>query len=289
VTTIYNETDAYAAQWIRNLVSAKQITPGEVDERSIADLAPTDVAGPGQRHFFAGIGGWSHALRLAGVSDDADIWTGSCPCQGFSSAGKQRGFSDERHLWPVWFKLVRECRPAIVFGEQVASGLGLAWLDLVFADLEGAGYACAAADLPAAGVGSPHKRQRLYFVAYAGDTRPQDRWAPRSAVDRGAHLLLGDPDSESGWRQRRGIPRAEAEARTLRSGDHGSRHTGQDMDPWSGCDWIHCTDGKARPTEPGVRPLAHGVPGRVGRLRGYGNAIVPQIAAAFICAALEAL
>lgn len=167
MTAIYNEIDPFAVRWLRNLNTAGHIAPGVVDERSIKDLTPDDVMGLGQRHFFAGIAGWSLALRLAGVPDEADVWTGSCPCQPFSDAGRGHGFSDDRHLWPAWFALIRECRPPVVFGEQVASKAGLAWLDAVFADLEGAGYACAAADLCAASIGAPHIRQRLFFVAYA--------------------------------------------------------------------------------------------------------------------------
>src|SRR5690606_31057001 len=149
-----------------------------VDTRSIEDVTPNDLQGYTQCHFFAGIGGWPLALRLAGWPDDRPVWTGSCPCQPFSQAGKGAGFADERHLWPAFFHLIEQCRPSVVFGEQVASKDGLAWLDLVQADLEGAGYACGAADLCAAGVGAPHIRQRLYWVAnalgadqrrYAGD------------------------------------------------------------------------------------------------------------------------
>jgi len=163
---IYNEIEPYACEWLDNLIAAGHIAPGRVDRRSIADLTPADVAGPGQRHFFAGIAGWSHALRLAGIPDDADVWTGSCPCQPFSDAGSRSGVSDARHLWPAWFNLIRECRPPAIFGEQVASRAGLAWLDLVRADLEGCGYSFGASDLCAASVGAPHIRQRLYFTAF---------------------------------------------------------------------------------------------------------------------------
>ena len=165
MTAYYNEIEPYAAQWLRNLIAAGHIAPGEVDERSIRDVAPEDVAGFDQAHFFAGIGIWSHALRLAGWPDDQPVWTGSCPCQPFSAAGKQLGTDDERHLWPEFARLIRECRPPVVFGEQVASALGRDWLDAVRADLEALGYAVAAADLGAASVGAPHIRQRLWWVA----------------------------------------------------------------------------------------------------------------------------
>ncbi len=168
---LYNEIEPYACEWLRNLIAAGHVAPGRVESRSISDLTPDDVVGPGQRHFFAGIGGWSAALRLAGVPDDADIWTGSCPCQPFSDAGKRGGTRDSRHLWPTWSHLIAECRPAVVLGEQVASRAGLAWFDVVRADLERCGYAVGASDLPAASVGAPHIRQRLYFVAVSGDER----------------------------------------------------------------------------------------------------------------------
>jgi DNA (cytosine-5)-methyltransferase 1 len=170
---LYNEIEPYAADWLVNLAARGHVAPGRVERRSITELTAADVAGPGQRHFFAGIGVWSRAMRLAGVPDGLSAWTGSCPCQPFSAAGRRAGFDDERHLWPAWFKLIRECTPPIIFGEQVASPDGLAWLDVVLADLEAAGYACGAADLCAAGFGAPHLRQRLYFVAVAGPERCQ--------------------------------------------------------------------------------------------------------------------
>lgn len=167
MTAYYNEIEPYAAQWLRNLISAGEIAPGEVDERDIRDVRPDELAGFTQCHFFAGIGVWSHALRSAGWDDDREVWTGSCPCQPFSAAGSRKGAADERHLWPHWFHLITERRPSTVFGEQVASKDGLGWFDLVSADLEGSGYAVGSADLCAAGVGAPHIRQRLWFV---GDT-----------------------------------------------------------------------------------------------------------------------
>lgn len=165
MTAYYNEIDPYAAAWLRNLIDAGHIAPGVVDTRSIEDITPDDLRGYTQCHFFAGIGVWSHALRRAGWPDDKPVWTGSCPCQPFSAAGKGAGFADERHLWPAWHYLIEECRPPVVFGEQVASKDGLGWLDLVQADMEAAGYAVGPVDLCAAGIGAPHIRQRLWFVA----------------------------------------------------------------------------------------------------------------------------
>jgi len=119
----YNEREPVAAAHLRNLIAAGQIAPGVVGERDIRDVRADDLAGFVQCHFFAGVGIWSAALRAAGWTDDRPVWTGSCPCQPFAAPGKKKGFADERHLWPVWHRLIEQCRPAVVFGEQVASVL----------------------------------------------------------------------------------------------------------------------------------------------------------------------
>ncbi|MDV9031322.1 DNA cytosine methyltransferase [Pseudomonas sp. RAC1] len=171
----YNEIDPYAAQWLRNLIAAGHIAPGDVDERSIEDVHPDDLKPYTQCHFFAGVGVWSYALRRAGWPDDRPVWTGSCPCQPFSAAGAGAGFDDQRHLWPHFHWLISERQPAIVFGEQVASKDAEPWLDLVQADLEAMAYAFGAIAFPSAGVGAPHIRDRSYWVANAADQR-QHRW-----------------------------------------------------------------------------------------------------------------
>ena len=354
MTAYYNEIDPYAAQWLRNLIAAGHIAPGVVDERDIRDVLPSELTGYTQCHFFAGIGGWSYALRLAGWTDDRPVWTGSCPCQPFSAAGRGDGFADERHLWPAWHWIILECRPSIVFGEQVASKDGLKWLDLVQADMEGASYAVGAADLCAAGVEAPHIRQRLGFVAHAdrgGQSGLRRRWQAR-VDERGAqggvlaHANFGTSgqggaqprggdhggDAEQGprlgsrrsfgavahderarleeqrqqqaWREcapaeRSGAPswmaytdgRHACAEREQRSGQHGQQpsHGGALGGPWRDAEWLPCIDNTWRPAKPGAFPLAHGVPGRVGKLRAYGNAIVPQVFAEFIAASREAL
>ena len=198
MTAFYNEIDPYAAQWLRNLIAAGHIAPGVVDERPIQDIEPYELVGFTQCHFFAGIGVWSHALRRAGWADDRPIWTGSCPCQPFSAAGKQKGFKDDRHLWPHWQKLIDECKPSVVIGEQVASALD--WVDLVQADLEKSGYAFGANDLCAAGFGGAHIRQRIYFVGLeygAGNRRQQWRAesSERCAISRCSDSGLADAES----------------------------------------------------------------------------------------------
>lgn len=198
----YNEIDPYAAAWLRNLISAGHIPAGDVDERSIVDVVASDLHGYSQCHFFAGIGGWSLAARLAGWPDDRELWTGSCPCQPFSVAGKGAGADDERHLWPHMLRLLRARRPAVWMGEQVAAAVGKHWLDGVLADLEGIDYAGRAVVIPACAVNAPHRRDRLWIVAERG-----------SAVDHGKRSglegLARHGDGAAGWAQQ---DRSTAEA-----------------------------------------------------------------------------
>lgn len=329
MTAYYNEHDLKAAAWLRELIKAGVIAPGVVDERSIEDVQPADLAGFTQCHFFAGVGVWSYALRAAGVSDSARVWTGSCPCQPFSAAGKGGGFADERHLWPAWFHLITQCRPSRVYGEQVASKDGLAWVDLVQADMEGANYTFRPVDLCAAGVGAPHIRQRLWFVADTqlhdgagrasgahadGALEPHRRGNAVELVDaerEGLALGLGLPGipggpagtdagqaaeragvrddglgdtASSGWRRHEGQLGGVRPEGRLQVGEGGP--AGPTNGHWRSVDWLLCRDGKWRPVEPGTFPLAHGAAARVGRLRGFGNAIVAQVATEFIKASL---
>lgn len=309
MTAYYNEIDPFAAQWLRNLIAGGHIAPGEVDERSIEDVSPDDLRGFTQCHFFAGIGVWSHSLRLAGWPDDKPVWTGSCPCQPFSAAGKGDGFADERHLWPHFFHLISERRPEHVFGEQVASGNANIWFDLVQADLEGMGYAFGLVPFTSAGIGAPHIRERAYWVANSSgeqyyqrnDSADERRWSSNSEQNRmggGVGRLgnanvtrlegLGGNDSAAGWKGQTGS----------------ATPPGVHMRPlevngfWRDADWLLCRDGKWRPVESGTFPLVDGAAARlgrvesgvarvassnrVGRLKGYGNAINAQAAAEFI-------
>ena len=323
MSAYYNEHDPYAAQWLRNLISAGHIAPGVVDERDIRTIKPSELERYTQCHFFAGVGVWSYALRQAGWSDDRPVWTGSCPCQPFSNAGRGTGFTDERHLWPHWFHLIEACNPSIIFGEQVASKDGLGWLDLVQTDMEGAGYANGAVDLCAAGVGAPHIRQRLWFAAerlgdaertglerHLRDVNGAERWQDknRSNIAAGVHGGMADPSSD---RQQRQGQAAEIEERRQPGSDSTGQLPGglegraapdiraaadirdQPEQPgptngfWRDVDWLFCRDEKWRPVEPGTFPLAHGAANRVGRLRAFGNAINAEAAQTFIEAYMQ--
>lgn len=246
----YNEIDPYAAQWLRNLIAAGHIAPGDVDERSIVDVQPDDLRGYTQCHFFAGIGGWSFALRLAGWSDDRPVWTGSCPCQPFSvgsvAHGGAKGQSDVRHLWPTFFGLIKEQAPPVVFGEQVIDAVNWGWFDQLCGDMEGIEYACAAASIPAITVEAEHVRKRLIWLADAGSER-RERHNPieRLPVAEAPSLsIYGDP---------------LADARRALDGDYSH------LLP---CDGVS------------VAVERHAA-------KGYGNAIVPQVAAEVIGAYME--
>lgn len=270
----YNEIDPKAAAWLRELIKQGHIADGVVDERSIEDVSPSELDGFAQCHFFAGIGGWSLALRMAGWPDDAPVWTGSCPCQPFSTAGKRAGLADERHLWPAFFHLIQQRKPERVYGEQVASALD--WLDLVQTDMEATGYAFAAADLSAASIDAPHIRQRLYWVAdNCGKGFSQQQGI--GSISRQAT----DGNSRQDFNGGRGLGVANSNGREARSE---AAPSARYRNPFDAADWqyLECRDGFRRPTQPGVQPLANGIPARVVRLRGYGNAIVPQVAAALI-------
>lgn len=469
----YNEFDKNAAAWLRELIKQGQIPEGEVDERSITEVRPEEIRGYTQCHFFAGIGGWPLALHLAGWPSDRPVWTGSCPCQPFSVAGKKKGAKDERHLWPEFRRLIADGSPPIVLGEQVASKDGRLWFAGVRADLEELGYAVGASDLCAAGLSAPRIRQRLYWAAtrvgqsfepgLEGHAGNGNDWSGPGWIDsepggstsatgdspvvtftevRNAAMVLcgpfaggilrglegqsitgddsvgsagdsglannnsegreqlaerhgAEPESSRGsdadgsrveggmadtecserrsnieydvvtgrrvetssgsvgsgqvssgmadttdtderageqqqqqqeagtgsFRIRRIGPvryclddgMADTDAERLCAGGHrcapdaeseaegggdqrervrpDAGELGSGLHPsWGEFVWLICTDGKARriPVEPGVFPLAAGIPGRVGLLRGYGNAIVPPLAAEFILAFQEA-
>lgn len=287
MSAYYNEFDKFAAQWLRNLIAKNLIAPGDVDERSICDVDPDDLAGYTQCHFFAGIGGWSLAARLAGWPDDKTIWTGSCPCQPFSVAGKGEGFNDERHLWPELHRLIEKRRPPVFFGEQVASSSE--WIRCVRSDLEDMGYAVGAIPIEAASVGAPHKRDRIWIVADAEGVRES------IGMDdgRGDQEISGAP-AKPGSRDDENGPASDSD---------GERRTGlePDRDPRSLGQWnwrgeedlqlifSHPFSGNRWP-QPLVRRLDDGLPAGMDRsrtIKGFGNAIVPQVAAEVMAAYME--
>jgi len=266
----YNDNDPKCCAWIRQLIADGLITDGEVDCRSITDVRADDVRGFRRVHFFAGIGGWDYALRLADWPDDRPVWTASCPCQPFSGAGLQMGADDPRHLFPTLRKLVARCNPPTVIGEQVASALGREWLARVRVEMATLGYAVTASDLCAAGIGAPQLRQRLYWMADA-DGEGWEKLQSECAERQQQRTLLGGTDS---WLGHTHLPRPQG--RSI------ERHSASERTPWATSAGVLGDDGTTRRAEPSIPPLAYGLPSRVALIRGSGNAIVPQLAAAFI-------
>lgn len=258
----YNENDPDIAAWLQQLVDDRLLPKGYVDTRSITEVKPNDLKGFKQCHFFAGIGGWPLALKLAGIPEDFNIWTGSCPCQPFSVANSRfsKGLDDERNLWCYFFNLIKECSPAVVIGEQVEASIPKGWLDIVKSNLEGEEYAFGCSVLSASLTGTKHLRRRLYWgcikenLLEDSDGFRFSGWDPM--VSEGRSL---------GWLQ-------ESDKEWL------SRITSF----WSNGRWTEGTRGKALMLEHGTFPLADGVPNFLVKCRGYGKAIVPQLGASFV-------
>ena len=179
MSVYFNEIDPFCVAVLRECIKRGVISDGIVDDRSIEEVDPKDLQEFKWCHFFAGGGFWDIAARRAGYPTDETLWTGSCPCQPFSNAGKRAGTSDSRHLWPYFYRLIAAAKPSVVFGEQVSSKLGYDWFDGVTSDLESQDYQCEAVDIPACAVNAPHKRNRLYWIA----------------------RLLGNPDERDGRRR----------------------------------------------------------------------------------------
>jgi DNA (cytosine-5)-methyltransferase 1 len=284
----YNDNDPRCARWLRQLAADGCIPEGHVDDRSITDIRPYELTGYDQCHFFAGIGGWPLALRLAG-SADLPCWTGSCPCQPFSTAGAGRGFADPRHLSPNFTTLITFARPPIIFGEQVSGSAGRKWIADLFQRLEGSGYHTDALIIPACAVGAYHIRQRLYWCAYLDcdtDSQRQKESARRNAKQHGERCPI---ISHSEDQRRSEISNAPRQRTSIQEPASGSLFL-PIFDIWD--DYIPqlCSDGKTRcapPPQSPIYPLTDGLSSPMATIAGYGNAIVPQLAAAFIRAAIS--
>ena len=232
---LYNDTETFVCEWLRNLIDAGHLPAGEVVETPIQELDPASI--PDTFHTFAGIGGWAYALRMAGWPDDRQVWTGSCPCQPFSSAGKQKGTDDERHLWPAFRELIAERRPPVVFGEQVYHKR---WRSIVKSELAGIGYESEWRMLQASDFGAWHRRRRWYFVAH-----PKRHKQRRQESCRGPARRVGRIVQPVSWDE-----------------------------PWQSA--------LSR-----FRALDDGIPRCVAGTDAARNAIVPQVAAAFVRAYME--
>ena len=209
-----------------------------------------------------------------------DIICGGYPCQPFSVAGKQRGKEDDRHLWPEMFRLIKECRPAWVIGENVAGHINMG-LDDVLSDLEGAGYETQPFVIPACGLNAPHKRERVWVVGYAEHDGSSESPFVREFGKTGAGSQ--ERPEQAVQPERAGRPadnEALAHSESQRIQRHGaggqqesSAYVRQELSVRSGeRSWE--THWQA---EPGIYRVVDGVPDRVDRIKALGNSLVPQI------------
>jgi DNA (cytosine-5)-methyltransferase 1 len=222
---------------------------------------------------------------------DHDILTAGYPCQPFSVAGKQKGSEDDRHIWPYIFRIIAQKRPTWCVFENVYGHIALG-LDKVLFDLESEGYSTRTFIVPACGVNAPHRRDRLWIIArIVGDTKHNGSLATEigrineedarrsqegseiteqsSGASRSGHdETLSRPNNVAysvSTRLQRGAQSGNACGSRAQRNEQSSRRS-------------KLTDGQNWLVEPNVGRVAHGIPRRVDRLKGLGNAIVPQIA-----------
>jgi DNA (cytosine-5)-methyltransferase 1 len=322
----YNDIDKNAAAWLAQLCQMGLIANGTVDNRSITEIQAHELKQYTRLHFFAGIGGWDYALQLAGWPDDKPIVTASLPCQPFSEAGKGLGQRDERHLLPEFIELVKCSNWPLIVGEQVPAAIKHGWMDDLQLEMGKQGYTTGFVVLTAAGQGAPHIRKRIYWVSHYKGTKLQRSRNTRERRDGSSDVshLAECNQPKQGSRllhtesQRRNIFNAEnvwppngkidTSANTSHSDhDQSPRMQFANSNEWHKPDWIYCRDDKYRPVKPSILPLAYGVSKGVGyssdpsapinanetqearvmRFKGYGNAIVPQVAAQFLRAVMQ--
>lgn len=240
----YNDFDPNVCAWAKELIRKGLVPDGEVDCRPIEQIQPEELTGFIQHHFFCGILGWPLALQLAGWGADRPVWTASFPCQPVSVAGSKRGAEDDRYLLPQGIRLITECRPACVLGEQVPS---LEWVDAASHAMADAGYSFWPDIRRADSVGAFQERRRLYWAATPnsnGKRQPQP-WQRKQDTKRNAANEFREAD--------RLVDAFRREALPFLCGGH------------------------------------DGVSARVGQVccKGFGNAIIPQVAAEFIAEIME--
>ena len=213
------------------------------------------------------------------ISGRVDILTAGYPCQPFSVAGNQRGTEDPRHIYPYISRIVAHKRPTWCVFENVYGHVSLG-LDEVLNDLEGQGYSTRPFIVPASAVNAPHKRDRLWIIARnVAYTEGRKSWE-QTEWQRGEGVGGGSSDSGGNKKER-----SEAMAYTDNEGSQ-RRLSGGQSEGWQGELGYSGRSSSAHrqpekdfwAVEPNVGRVAHGIPRRVDRLKGLGNAIVPQIA-----------
>jgi len=210
--------------------------------------------------------------EFRGDPGSVDILSGGFPCQPFSLAGKRKGKSDARNLWPEYFRVIQEIKPTYVVGENVVGLISMEdgkTLEGIFNDLEGQGYQVESFIIPACSVEAWHRRDRIWIVAYSG--HPGQEGSHEVRVQRGSESFteLASCDIQPG----------EIQGNVSDTNSQGlQKRKGQDPKPKRKNGRAQFIRGEWWASEPGVGRVVHGLPNRVDRIKGLGNAIVPQVA-----------
>jgi len=236
-----------------------------------------------------------------------DIITGGYPCQPFSVAGRKLGEKDKRHLWPEMFRLVKECRPTWVIGENVSGHIKLG-LDTVLENLESEGYSTRTFSISASSVGANHKRERVWIVANSNNTgnrtsqyeingngeKTNEEWERQSqpqssrqgadventrrTLQQGS-IFKGEDANETGQEDADQFERSSSSSGNGISNTNGSglqglgsEHQLRESQEERSFGWERWWE-----LEPDVGRVAHGIPKRMDRLKGLGNSLVPAI------------
>ena len=213
-------------------------------------------------------------LKADGI-DSIDIITGGYPCQPFSIAGRQKGEQDSRHLWPEYFRLVKELRPTWVIGENVSGHIKLG-LDTVIEDLESEDYSVRPFSISASSIGANHQRERIWILAHSrrsqwpraeqrGENENETRKENANQFERSSSTSEVDVANTNDERlQRQWQSRNQFTPRF-----NSSRESSEERQRTVGQGWWE--------SEPNMGRVAHGIPKRVDRLKSLGNSLVPQI------------
>lgn len=204
-----------------------------------------------------------------GTVEPPDVICGGYPCQPFSTAGKRQGEEDPRHLWPWVRHAISVLRPRYAILENVQGHLSLGGTTVI-REITELGYNCEWRVISASSVGAPHRRNRVFIVAYPSSQRLETSGAELKASglmgsSENTGKLVAYADGE-GLERSRGIQGSETEPLGLNVFSTGSKWHQE----WTGWEWWKF--------EPGMGRVAYGVPSRVDRLKGIGNAVVPQVA-----------
>ena len=227
---------------------------------------------------------WPNTRRYEDVRsvtnpEPVDLLAGGFPCQPHSVAGKRRGAEDDRNLWPEYLRLIKETRPRYIIAENVP-GIVSTYIDTVLSDLESEGYACWTFNLPACAFDAPHRRERIFIVGYAEHAGLDAAEITRSIAPRSHNGASGQEQAGQSARSGEQLPLV---AHSESFGVERHRAGGEQEPRAHGQTRLPVRESKRRKsthwtTEPDVGRVAHGVPKRIHRLRGLGNAVLPQVA-----------